>query len=113
MPEALEELVRGVKVIEYDRGEQKEIVYRKEPNIQAIKLLLDRTYGKQETKVEHSGAVEVVGSLELNIPDDEMLSGLEVAAQDIKRKMSKDDNFIEGEMRELLPEESSLEEQEE
>lgn len=89
IPQSLYELAAGVKVLEYEgQGKDKrEVVYRKPPNIEAIKVILDRTLGKPnqtvEHTVEHSGTV----MLEENFTPSELTQVLEMALESQKRKI--------------------------
>ena len=56
VPDALRELVVGVQCVELTKEGQR--VYWKPPNIEAIKVLLNRTIGPEVKVVEHTGEIE-------------------------------------------------------
>jgi len=59
VPEALMELVKGVWVEQEDKWGRKK-VYKKEPNIEAIKVILNRTFGKETQTLKVEGQVDHV-----------------------------------------------------
>ena len=102
IPQALMDLVEGVKVLEYEgKGkDRKEVVYQRPPDIQAIKLIYERLFGKTPSTITYEGQVqhEVTVDLESQFEDDEVTTLLEIALAKRKSLTEGDDSVIvEGE----------------
>lgn len=113
VPEALRELIVGVKVLEYDTNRGKEIVYRKSPDVNAIKLLLEKTLGKSVQQIEHSGSIEHTGEFKIEsyLQDEELEDILEVSLNELRRKKQ---NVVDSTAEEVVTsdEEEPIEEEE-